>query len=111
MPRRPVAGRNRSPARRSASLASVWLYPDTDRITTITAQMQQTQMTAAAGRTEFSYIGRIIDYFFGRNSLIGLASLMLLAISGYATWSGMNDFIIGVQKLHKFTLKTVSTIL
>lgn len=59
--------------------------------------MQQTQMTAAAGRTEFSYIGRIIDYFFGRNSLIGLASLMLLAISGYATWSGMNDFIIGVQ--------------
>ena len=59
--------------------------------------MQQTQMTAAAGRTEFSYIGRIIDYFFGRNSLIGLASLMLLAISGYATWSGMTDFIIGVQ--------------
>lgn len=49
------------------------------------------------GRTEFSRVGRIVDYFFGRNSLIGLASLMLLAISGYATWSGMNDFIIGVQ--------------
>lgn len=59
--------------------------------------MQQTQMNTASGRAEFSYISRIVDYFFGRNSLIGLASLMLLAISGYATWSGMNDFIIGVQ--------------
>ncbi len=25
------------------------------------------------------------DYLFGRNTLIGVASLMLLAISGYAT--------------------------
>jgi hypothetical protein len=33
-------------------------------------------------------IGRTIDYLFGRNALIGLASLMLLIISGYATWSG-----------------------
>jgi hypothetical protein len=40
--------------------------------------------------------GRFIDYMFGRNSLIGLASMMLLAIAGYATWSGMNDFIVGV---------------
>ena len=38
-------------------------------------------------------IGRVIDYLFGRNALIGLASLMLLLISGYATWSGMQDFI------------------
>ena len=35
------------------------------------------------------------DYVFGRNALIGVASLMLLAISGFATWSGMSDFIIG----------------
>jgi hypothetical protein len=41
--------------------------------------------------------GRVVDYLFGRNALIGLASLMLLAISGYATWSGMNDFIVGVS--------------
>ena len=44
-----------------------------------------------------SKIGRVIDYLFGRNALIGLASFMLLAISGYATWSGMNDFIVGVS--------------
>jgi hypothetical protein len=41
--------------------------------------------------------GRTIDYLFGRNALIGLASAMLLLISGYATWSGMNDFIIGTS--------------
>src|SRR5262245_8235425 len=40
---------------------------------------------------------RTADYFFGRNALIGLASLMLLLISGYATWHGMRDFIIGVS--------------
>ncbi len=49
---------------------------------------QQTQMTGW---------GRVIDYLFGRNALIGVASLMLLVISGYATWSGMSDFIVGVQ--------------
>ena len=38
-----------------------------------------------------------IDYLLGRNALIGVASMMLLAISGYATWSGMSDFIIGLQ--------------
>lgn len=37
------------------------------------------------------------DYLFGRNALIGIASLMLLTLSGYATWSGMSDFILGVQ--------------
>ena len=41
--------------------------------------------------------GRVADYLFGRNALIGLASLMLLAISGFATWHGMRDFIIGVS--------------
>ena len=43
-------------------------------------------------------LGSTIDYLFGRNSLIGIASLMLLTISGYATWSGMNDFIVGVSQ-------------
>ncbi len=42
-------------------------------------------------------VGGVIDYIFGRNSLIGLASLMLLFISGYATWHGMRDFIIGAS--------------
>ena len=41
--------------------------------------------------------GRAADYLFGRNALIGLASFMLLAISGFATWHGMRDFIIGVS--------------
>ena len=43
-------------------------------------------------------VGEVVDYIFGRNTLIGLASLMLLVISGYATWSGMNDFIVGVSQ-------------
>ena len=42
-------------------------------------------------------VGRTVDYLFGRNTLIGIASLMLLVISGYATWSGMHDFIVGVS--------------
>ncbi len=44
-----------------------------------------------------STFGRVINYLLGRNSLIGIASLMLLCISGYATWSGMSDFIVGVS--------------
>ncbi len=44
-----------------------------------------------------SRLGRFIDYVVGRNALIGVASLMLLCISGFATWSGMTDFIIGVS--------------
>src|SRR5262249_18883899 len=40
---------------------------------------------------------RVIEYVFGRNALIGLASAMLLLISGYATWAGMHDFILGVS--------------
>ena len=41
-------------------------------------------------------LGRTIDYILGRNTLIGVASFMLLIISGYATWHGMRDFIVGV---------------
>jgi hypothetical protein len=44
-----------------------------------------------------SLIARTIDYILGRNTLIGIASFMLLIISGYATWHGMRDFIIGVS--------------
>ena len=52
----------------------------------------------ADGRaTAFTAWGRVVDYLFGRNALIGVASLLLLAISGYATWVGMSDFIVGVQ--------------
>jgi len=40
---------------------------------------------------------KTIDYLFGRNALIAIASVMLLLISGFATWSGMNDFIIGAS--------------
>jgi hypothetical protein len=44
-----------------------------------------------------SLAGRVVDYILGRNTLIGAASFMLLIISGYATWHGMRDFIIGVS--------------
>jgi hypothetical protein len=44
-----------------------------------------------------SLIARTVDYILGRNTLIGIASFMLLIISGYATWHGMRDFIIGVS--------------
>ncbi|MEL6291048.1 MAG: hypothetical protein AAFQ44_04575 [Pseudomonadota bacterium] len=39
----------------------------------------------------------IKGYIFGDNILIGTASIMLLVISGFATWSGMSDFIVGSQ--------------
>lgn len=39
----------------------------------------------------------VLGYLFGRNALIGVAALMLLALSGYATYAGMSDFILGVQ--------------
>src|SRR5499433_4280217 len=44
-----------------------------------------------------SLMGRVVDYILGRNTLIGVASFMLLILSGYATWHGMRDFIIGVS--------------
>ena len=40
---------------------------------------------------------RVGDYLLGRSMLIGIASLLLLFISGYATWHGMRDFIVGVS--------------
>jgi hypothetical protein len=40
---------------------------------------------------------RVGEYLLGRSTLIGIASLMLLVISGYATWHGMRDFIVGVS--------------
>src|SRR5262249_34933884 len=55
------------------------------------------QMTDARTTTRLTGWARIADYLFGRNALIGLASLMLLLISGYATWHGMRDFIVGVS--------------
>jgi hypothetical protein len=57
--------------------------------------------TTSASSTEDSSFKRrfyqVTDYLLGRNTLIGIASLMLLVISGYATWHGMRDFIIGVS--------------
>jgi hypothetical protein len=52
---------------------------------------------ADARATSLTGWARIADYLFGRNALIGLASFMLLLISGYATWHGMRDFIVGVS--------------
>lgn len=43
------------------------------------------------------WISDTIRYILGENALIGSASLMLLVISGFATWSGMSDFIIGAE--------------
>lgn len=51
----------------------------------------------AASTTTMSAWSRMSDYLFGRNTLIGIASFMLLIISGYATWHGMRDFIVGVS--------------
>lgn len=53
--------------------------------------------TTASQTTTLSGWARISDYLFGRNTLIGIASFMLLIISGYATWHGMRDFIVGVS--------------
>ena len=53
---------------------------------------------AEANVPTVSVWGRIADYLFGRNALIGIASLMLLLISTFSTWSGMADFIIGVSQ-------------
>src|SRR5256714_3313637 len=58
--------------------------------------MADARTTSRTGST-MSGGARLADYLFGRNALIGLASLMLLLISGYATWHGMRDFILGVS--------------
>ena len=52
---------------------------------------------AATRPASTSGFGRALDYLLGRNTLIGIASMMLLLISGFATWHGMRDFIIGVS--------------
>jgi hypothetical protein len=52
---------------------------------------------ARATSPSHSRLAHIADYIFGRNTLIGVATLMLLSISGYATWSGLHDFIVGVS--------------
>jgi hypothetical protein len=41
-----------------------------------------------------SRAARFKDYLFGSDTLIGAASL-LLALSGFASWHGMRDFIAG----------------
>jgi hypothetical protein len=58
--------------------------------------MADARTTSMTGSTITGW-ARMADYLFGRNALIGLASLMLLLISGYATWHGMRDFIVGVS--------------
>jgi hypothetical protein len=50
--------------------------------------------------TSYTPLGHFADYLFGRNTLISVATLMLLSISAYATWSGLHDFIIGVSTEH-----------
>ncbi|MCZ7595718.1 MAG: hypothetical protein M5U16_13080 [Hyphomicrobium sp.] len=52
---------------------------------------------AATRPASSSLWGRATDYLLGRNTLIGVASIMLLLIAGFATWHGMRDFIIGVS--------------
>jgi len=53
-------------------------------------------MAEAARKPSTSWQKRL-DYVLGRNVMIGVSSLMLLFLSGYATWHGMRDFIIGVS--------------
>jgi hypothetical protein len=50
----------------------------------------------------------IFDYLIGRNTLIGIATLMLLSISCYATWSGLHDFIIGISSTQEHHLPGVA---
>jgi hypothetical protein len=59
-----------------------------------------TATSSASSREDGGFARRFhqaTDYILGRNTLIGVASLMLLTISGFATWHGMRDFIIGVS--------------
>jgi hypothetical protein len=50
----------------------------------------------------------IFDYLIGRNTLIGVATVMLLSISCYATWSGLHDFIIGISSTSEHHLPGVA---
>ncbi|MEO1719772.1 MAG: hypothetical protein AAFR23_06005 [Pseudomonadota bacterium] len=69
---------------------------------TDTAEFGQAQTRAASPRQQAAWLSRqrrrqVLGYIFGDNWLIGTASLMLLVISGFATWSGMSDFIVGAS--------------
>ena len=54
-----------------------------------TGSVQRNRILDQARRTR--------EYILGAEPLIGVASVMLLLLSGYATWSGMSDFIVGVS--------------
>jgi hypothetical protein len=56
-----------------------------------------TSSTEERGGSWRTWFFKTTDYILGRNTLIGVASLMLLALSGFATWHGMRDFIVGVS--------------
>ena len=58
--------------------------------------------------TTTNRVARAIDYVLGRNTLIGIASFMLLVISGYATWHGMRDFIVGVSSAQSASAGSMS---
>lgn len=58
--------------------------------------------------TTTNRVARAIDYVLGRNTLIGIASFMLLVISGYATWHGMRDFIVGVSSAQSSSAGSMS---
>ncbi|MEO0671785.1 MAG: hypothetical protein AAFZ05_07130 [Pseudomonadota bacterium] len=62
---------------------------------TATDMADETRQEAMRLRT--SRWRNFVGYIFGDNPLIGAASIMLLIISGFATWSGMTDFIVGAQ--------------
>ena len=54
------------------------------------------------------HLAGTFDYLIGRNALIGVATLMLLSISCYATWSGLHDFIIGISSTQDHHLPGVA---
>ena len=54
------------------------------------------------------HLAGTFDYLIGRNALIGVATLMLLSISCYATWSGLHDFIIGISSTAEHHLPGVA---
>lgn len=64
---------------------------------TLSINLEQSKLKGNAMETTINWLTRATDYVLGRNTLIGVASFMLLVISGYATWHGMRDFIVGVS--------------
>ena len=51
----------------------------------------------AGSKDDVSVGAAALNWILGRNLVIGLASMVLLALSGFATYRGMSDFIIGIQ--------------